>query len=1131
MKMNFTTRIYLFLIALLSCSTLSINAQIKNLGLPYIINYSSEDYHASKQNWAIVEDKRGVVYFGNTLGVLEFDGQNWRLISLPNNSIVRSLAIDDKGRIYVGSRGDFGYLTTDSIGSMKFISLLDKIESEENRKFTEDINRIFISNGIVYFTCDGRIFEYNSDKVNLVKIPKLKQTYEAQNRIFVRIEGENGGFGEFVNGAVKKIQGGDISKELSVRAVLPYEDKLLIVTMANGLYLYDNNKIEKLKTNIDNFLEQEKVLSALLLADGSYAFGFFSNGLLITDKYGNVKQHLNLNTKLPSGLIPYMMQDSYGNLWLCTGIGMSYILTNSPLTTYSSLYGLNSTVYSAFFNDDNLYTASATGLFYRKWDKNEMHLNTVESFQQLGDPMNIWNLDTLNSSLLAATSEGIYLINKGNVSDIPIHERTTVWKFLRIKDNNNLLLAGTNKGFIILEYIETGKNNNKIGSKKSKNDQQKKVSKKSKSSEKWQFKYPVRGFSERCRHVEIDKNNDIWFSDKAKGVARLVSVNNFDSVSAEWYNKDKGLPEEGEKFVFRIKDDILISTEHGFFIFDFDKDMFVPEKEWDELIGKGLIITSLTTDKEGNIWFKQQRTSKLTNEEVYELGQLVEQKDGKYLLNKTPFYKFKNNIHAISPLPDGNILIGTDKGFIHYDPTVKKDYHKKYNALVRKVEFVTNDSLIFDGSYSDNEGNVSLEQKAVEILKIPYGFNNIRFTFSAPFFEDPDQIHFKYYLEGNDETWSDWKIKNFKEYSNLLEGNYTFHVIAKNIYEVESEEAIYKFTILPPWYRTIWAFIGYIILVILLIYGIVRLSVRRLRLQKEHLEILVEERTAEIRQKNVELEQQKEEILAQRDEIEVQKDKIEDKNKNITASITYAKRIQEAMLPLRDKIDQAFDDYFILFKPRDIVSGDFYWFSTKNNKIILTAVDCTGHGVPGAFMSMIGSEILTTIVGQGITVPAEILDYMNRYVRKALKQDQTENQDGMDMSLCTIDKLHKTVEWGGAKNPMVYVQNNELIHLKGDMQSIGGHQLSKKERQFSNHTVSYESGPTYFYIFTDGFQDQFGGGKGRKFMIKSLKELIFENYQKPMKEQQVILNKAIEDWKFGAEQTDDILVIGFKLTP
>jgi serine phosphatase RsbU (regulator of sigma subunit)/ligand-binding sensor domain-containing protein len=1124
---------FLNLLLVFALFSITAKAQVKNLGLPYIINFSVEEYHASKQNWAIVEDSRGIMYFGNNLGVLEFDGQNWKLIPLPNNSIVRSLTIDEKGRIYVGSRGEFGFLQPDSIGSLKYISLIEKIEKKEDRKFAEDIGRTFIYKDKVYFCCDDRIFEFYNNNIKLIRIPNLKQVYESNGHIFVRIEGENGGMGELVDGKVKMLSSGVIFKDLTIKALLPYDKKILIATMEKGLYLYDFKTFDKLKTNIDKFLEEEKIVSASMMSDGNYAIGLFSSGLLIIDKLGNVIQHLNLTTGLQNGSILSVIQDSNGNLWLATGNGITYILSSLPVTAYSNLYGLNSAIYSAFFLNDHLYAASAEGLFYRKWGNNEAHLNQVETFDELGEPMNIWSLDTLNNNLLAATNKGISQVVKDKISDFKLPERSAIWKFLRVNGNPYLMLAGTNKGLLVLEYKQDKlallkeKIKAKINSKNtSKSKMDKDVSK-----GKWVYKSKVRGFTERCRHVEIDKNNYVWFSDKAKGIARLKPINNFDSVSVYWYNQDKGLPKDEEMYVFLLKDQIFVSSEKGIFAYNSQKDVFENDVKWNPLIGKGILITQIVEDDKGNIWFKQQRKNRLTNDYIFELGQLVLQDDGTYVLNKTPFYKFKNSIYSISPLSDGNIIIGTDKGFIHYDTKVEKDYKKTYSALIRKVELVTNDSLIFDGTFSDSSGYMSARQKAINICRFPYKFNNIRFTFSAPYFDAPDQIMFKYYLEDNDLGWSDWKNKNFKEYSNLPAGTYVFHVKAKNIYEVESEEAVYYFTILPPWYLTIWAIIGYGIAVILLIYGIVRLSVRRLRLQKEHLEKVVEERTAEIRMKNVELEQQKEEISAQRDEIEVQRDKIEEKNKNITASITYAKRIQEAMLPLRDKIDQAFDDYFILFKPRDIVSGDFYWFSTRNDKIIFTAVDCTGHGVPGAFMSMIGSEILTTIVNQGITMPSEILDYMNRYVRKALKQDQTENQDGMDMSLCTINKQEKNVEWSGAKNPLIYIQNNEIFHLKGDMQSIGGHQLSKKERQFTNNIVSYSNVPTYFYIFTDGFQDQFGGDKGRKFMVKNLKDLIFENHNKPMKEQQVILEAAVEDWKSGADQTDDILVIGFKLTP
>ncbi len=1128
------------LLLLLTGASLS-NAQVKNLGLPYLINYSSEQYGAAKQNWACIEDLRGLLYFGNTQGVLEFDGQNWTLINVTNNSLmVRSLAINKKGRIFIGSLGEFGYLSPDTLGNLKYQTLTDKIPNEKDRKF-KDINRIFIIDQKVYFSGDDFLFEYSNNKIKTNHIKDLKQVFEFKGRIFARVEGY--GLGEYKNGKVELIDQGEKFSQYSIKAVLPFEDKILFVTMSDGLFTYDNLQIQKFNSPIENYLKTQKILSAIQLKDGNYALGLFTQGLIIMDKNGELVNHLDILTGLQSDQIINLYEDSKNNIWLCTENGISTVLSSLPLSIYDKNYNLNSTTYAAIVYNDNLYLGSNKGLFWRHWKGKENHLTSTEHFSQIGETLSVYDLDTLNGQLMCANNQGISIIEDDKVTNLDIKTKDAVWKFLHINGRSDLAIAGTNKGLILLEYQykkNTGKN---------KNDKKK---------GKWTFKKKISGFEERCRFIEIDNQNNIWFNYKTKGVFKLIPNSTFDEVKAISYNENKGLI-SGDNYVFKIKNSILAGTDDGLFYYDDKKDIFYKEKELNSALGQGVKITIMTEDEFGNIWFKQRRKLKQSNDEVYEMGQLIPQKDGSYQNNKTPFYKLKNKIQSISALSGGKIIVGTDKGFVHYNPEIKKEFNDKYNSLIRKIEFILNDSTIYNGAFIDNEGHVSINQGGIQQYSIPFQFNDIRFNFSAPYFDDPNEVQFKFYLEGNDDGWSDWKSKNFKEYSNLTAKEYTFHVKSKNLYEIESEEAIYKFTILPPWYQTIWAYIAYIVIGILSFWGIMRLSVRRLRKQKEHLELLVKERTIEITIKNSELEQQKEEIMAQRDEIEAQRDElsatnaelaekniqieaqrdklsitnkiIEDKNKNITASITYAKRIQEAMLPFKEKINQEIPENFILFKPRDIVSGDFYWYATKNDKIIYTAVDCTGHGVPGAFMSMIGNEILTTIIAQGVTTPSEILDLKNKYVRKALKQDQTENQDGMDMSLCTIDKKTKTVEWAGAKNPLIYIQNNELFHLKGDMQSIGGHQMTRAEQKFTNYLVSYANAPTYFYSFTDGYQDQFGGDKNRKFMIKRMKEILLEIHQKPMDEQHKILDTYIEQWMKGVEQTDDILVIGFVLYP
>jgi serine phosphatase RsbU (regulator of sigma subunit) len=253
-------------------------------------------------------------------------------------------------------------------------------------------------------------------------------------------------------------------------------------------------------------------------------------------------------------------------------------------------------------------------------------------------------------------------------------------------------------------------------------------------------------------------------------------------------------------------------------------------------------------------------------------------------------------------------------------------------------------------------------------------------------------------------------------------------------------------------------------------------------------------------------------------------------NDDITSSINYARRIQTAFLPLEEDIASIIPSFFILYQPRDIVSGDFYWFEQRNGRAILAAADCTGHGVPGALMSMIGNEILKQIViEKGITEADKILNELHKGIRTALRQEVSKNADGMDISLVVIDYQHKIMEFAGAKNPLYYIQNQEFNQVKADVFSIGGEQV-KGEKIFTKHRIDI-SVPTTFYIGSDGFQDQFGGEHNKKFMVKHLRELLFSIHQKDMNAQKEILSKTIAEWiKTGkSHQTDDILWIGARV--
>lgn len=1084
--------------------------QIKNKGELFVLNYYRKDYKAAKQNWAVLQDKLGLMYFGNTRGVLTFDGHNWKLIPVKNNSLARSLAIDSKGRIYVGARKEFGYLKADSLGNINYLSLLNKIQDKE---FSfKDIGRIFIIDKDVYYISKGVIFKYVPDKdsLTLIKNKNLLQVYVAGKRIFVNEK--NIGLSEYVNGKFIVLPEGQLLRNKSIRAIIKYDNRYLISTLDDGFYIFDNHKIEKIQTAADDFLNGKKVMACIRLKNGYFAIGTFSSGLLIIDEHFKPIQYVSTQNGLQNNGISAIYQDNRQNIWLSLSNGISEVLSSLPISYYNKDYGLTGTVYNAKVFYDKLYLATSKGAFERSLSNYESPINKLP-FKIIGDPAQVFTIDTVFTKILIAHNLGVRVLDHNKIKDLKI-DKIPVYTFLRLKNHPDLIIVGTRRGLMLLQF------------KTKKIPKWKKRYNKKKNELKGEFVFLryIKGVNERCRHILIDENNDIWLENPAKGIARINLNGALDSASIFWYGPGKGISNIKNNHVFIIDKKVIVSTPTGLYKYDAAKNRFKKEEALSELFDDNAKIEELVQDGKGNIWFKQKRKLRISdNEEVYEMGVLQKQADGSFYQTKAPFYKLRNNIYSISPINDKEVIIGNEIGFTHYDSEIEKDHYKTFYTILNEVKFVSNDSVIFAGTYMDSLGYMSLHQPDYLVKQIPYHLNDIRFSFTALFYEDFENTQFKFFLEGYDKDWSDWRSVNYKEYSNLQEGDYIFKVKAKNIYGAESVTATYKFTILPPWYRTIWAFILYIILAALIIWGIVRLSVMRLRKQKEYLEMLVQKRTAEINRAKEEIEEANK--MLQKSNAE-----IKEKNKNITASITYAKRIQEAMLPFREIISKSLSKYFILFKPRDIVSGDFYWFAEKNGKTIITAVDCTGHGVPGAFMSMIGSEILTTIVNQGITKPSEILDLKNKYVRKALKQDQTDNQDGMDMALCTIDKKTKTVEYAGARNPLIYIKNGELFHVKADKQGIGG-KKTDLDKSFTNHVISYADTETFFYIFSDGFQDQFGGPKNRKFMIKRMKELFLEHHKKPMKEQEKIYNYTIENWMKDVEQTDDIIVIGFALGP
>lgn len=385
--------------------------------------------------------------------------------------------------------------------------------------------------------------------------------------------------------------------------------------------------------------------------------------------------------------------------------------------------------------------------------------------------------------------------------------------------------------------------------------------------------------------------------------------------------------------------------------------------------------------------------------------------------------------------------------------------------------------------------------------------NYISFEFTALDFAMPSKNKYQFKLEGFDDDWSPPTHNRFASYTNLPGGDYVFRVRGANSEGVWNEEgASLYIRINPPFWKTNWFYTLCVLVTIAGIFGFIRYRTGAIQKENKLLEAKVAERTYELAQKNA----------------------------DITASIQYARRIQFAMLPPLELVYAHLPHTFVLYRPKDIVSGDFYWFGEKNGRKIIAAVDCTGHGVPGALMSMIGHNLLNQIIlEKGITEPAAILSALHDGVQTALKQGQyhlqdgTDSADGMDVCLCSIDLSRREVQYAGALRPLVVVRKGILNKIDADRHSIGG-KGEEGERRFTNHSFLLDPGDA-MYLFSDGYADQFGGEKGKKFMVKRMLEMILSIQHLDMRQQGEFLEETLSEWMGAYEQVDDVLVIGVKM--
>ncbi len=1052
-----------------------------------VYNFTSKQYNAVAQNWSCLQDKRGVVYFANNQGILEYDGKNWNLIRVPDGSSVRSMAMDSIGRIFIGSVNEFGYLKPDSIGRMQYVSISEELD-EENSDFGEVWETNATGRGIVFQSYHS-IFIYDGDSVRVIPSEEeIHESFYAGNNLYVRFS--ESGLARLEGDEFVRIPGEDDFSGKAIYGMVELRPgRILIATQFDGLYELSYSagdpgagRVKRIRTKNDKLLQNLDIYNMIRVDDNKISLGTFGYGAVIIDTTFEIIAVLDKSSGLQDEIVQGQYMDRAGNLWLALSVGVSRVEINSPLTHFTDSKGLPGTIQAITRFNNTLYVTTNLGLFYldKQPYNSELSGFTQPVFKAVpGFDIECWDMITYRyrgeEILLVLTNSDVREVSSRNQSKIILSD-DYYYDLYQSKLDSARIFVGLGSGLASL-YRDQGE---------------------------WIVEGNIEGVRENILSISEDHLGNVWMGTPEKTVLRMYIRNFNDGRIGEYsisrYGSEQGLP-EGPFLISEYQGPPVVATNKGLYKYILQEERFEPDSAYGIQFADGSHYIHRVTDFTGpRTWLVAIAEQEETK---YSVGYLSRVTSGTYEWVSIPFARLSEGIiNAIYPEENGIAWMGGVEGLYRYDSHIRKNYQQDYNTLIRQIEF-SDGGLVFGGSFMDDRGLPGLRQSAGFMPILPFSQNSLVFNYSAQPGEDESFTKFSYFLEGNDNNWSDWSAETKKEYTNLREGKYTFRVKARNIYRHESREADYEFTILAPWYRKWWAFIIYVILAAFIVYSIVKIYTRQLRQ-------IIRERTAEV---------------------VMQKEVIEAKNKDIMASIQYAEKIQRAMLPPEDDLNKLNLDGFILFLPRDVVSGDFYWLTKHNGKTITVAADCTGHGVPGAFMSMLGVAFLNKIVEErNVETASVILDELRAEVIAALKQKgyEGEQKDGMDLALHIIDHDKMTIEFAGANNPLLIVRNDEIIQIKADRMPIGIHERSNEP--FKNNVMEARKGDV-LYIFSDGFQDQFGGPNNKKFMIKNMKELLLKNHARSMEEQKAILRKAFFNWiePYGVEQIDDVILIGIRI--
>lgn len=746
-----------YILALCLLSTVSGLTQTHPDGFPWVQQFPGTTYKAGTQNWDIAQDENGFMYFANNDGLLVLEGNQWTTLPLPNFTIMRSVAADGSGRIWVGGQDEAGYFERNTKGQWVYTSIVSLI-SEDWKSF-EDIWKIFPGDRGVYFCSQKVILLLRGQEMRYIApIERFDHFFMPDSILYVR--DTRAGLLYLEDTGLKPFPGGGIfTTNRSIRGILPLEsDSRLIVTAKQGLYRMTADGITPLSVAANSRLNTAEIYSALRLKDGNIALGTTTEGLFLLDTGGRILQELDKSNGLQNNTVLSMFEDRQHNLWLGLDNGIDYIHRNSPFSLLDPASGIAGTGYAAVLYRDEMILGTNQGLFKKN--------PATGNYQKVpGLSGQVWCLANLENQLLVGHHDGLFEYREGQFRKIS--PDAGVWKLIPLKQLPDYMLAGTYEGLSLYKF-----------------DQR---------EGRWNFVKRLEGFDESARVFEEDHQGNIWVSHVYKGLFKVVlDPNQLQISKLQFFNSDDGLPDDLRINVGKIREEVVFATPRGLYRFNEATGRFVPHGNFPQIVGQNERVNRILEDSRKNIWFSSEDAFGVIQPDEFGLKRAFDTRYFNHLKNK-----LVDKFEYVYSTGTQDTYIGTQSGFMYYNGKNTATLPGSFKTYLTRIQHINApDTLI----YALVPDSAALAHQ--DLPRFLPTENSFSFGFMAPFYEDINGVQYRYRLEGYEDKWSDWAEQTEKEYTNLPHGRYTFFAQAKNPYNQLSNIASWTFVIRTPWYAT-----------------------------------------------------------------------------------------------------------------------------------------------------------------------------------------------------------------------------------------------------------------------------------------------------------------------------------------